>query len=114
MIRMDDGFDVKRASENARILIEDKKVVALFLSRGTPHALAVIPLLDTNGVPLIGPSTGAMVLHKPVQKHVFNVRSTYQREAEKAVDASGDDGHGRASRWSSRTIPSARMRSKAR
>ena len=34
---------------------------------------------------LIGPSTGAMVLHKPVQKHVFNVRSTYQREAEKAV-----------------------------
>jgi len=36
-------------------------------------------------VPLIGPSTGAMVLHKPLQRHVFNVRSTYQREAEKAV-----------------------------
>jgi branched-chain amino acid transport system substrate-binding protein len=36
-------------------------------------------------VPLIGPSTGAMVLHQPVQKHVFNVRATYQREAEKAI-----------------------------
>jgi branched-chain amino acid transport system substrate-binding protein len=26
-----------------------------------------------------------MVLHQPVQKHIFNVRATYQREAEKAV-----------------------------
>ena len=85
VLRMDDGFDVKRASENARVLIEDKKVLALFMSRGTPHSQAIIPWLDKHGVALIGPSTGAMVLHKPLQKHVFNVRSTYQREAEKAV-----------------------------
>lgn len=26
-----------------------------------------------------------MVLHQPVKKYVFNVRATYQREAEKAV-----------------------------
>ena len=85
VLRMDDAFDVKRAGENARVLIEDKKVVALFMSRGTPHSQAIIPWLDKNDVALIGPSTGAMVLHKPVQKHVFNVRSSYQREAEKAV-----------------------------
>jgi len=85
VIRMDDAFDVKRAGENARALIEDKKVLALFMSRGTPHSQAIIPYLDKNEVALIGPSTGAMVLHKPLQKHVFNVRATYQREAEKAV-----------------------------
>ncbi|RIX84208.1 ABC transporter substrate-binding protein [Acidovorax cavernicola] len=85
VIRMDDAFDVKRAGENARVLIEDKKVLALFMSRGTPHSQAIIPWLDKNEVALIGPSTGAMVLHKPLQKHVFNVRATYQREAEKAV-----------------------------
>jgi branched-chain amino acid transport system substrate-binding protein len=85
VIRMDDAFDVKRAGENARVLIEEKKVLALFMSRGTPHSQAIIPWLDKNDVALIGPSTGAMVLHKPIQKHVFNVRSTYQREAEKAV-----------------------------
>ena len=83
--RMDDAFDVQRAGENARVLIEDKKVLALFISRGTPHTQAIIPWLDKHGVALIAPSTGAMVLHKPVQKHVFNVRSTYQREAQKAV-----------------------------
>jgi len=85
VIRMDDGFDVKRAADNARVLIEDRKVLAFFMSRGTPHTQAILPLLDKNGVALIGPSTGAMVLHKPLQKYVFNVRPTYQREAEKAV-----------------------------
>ncbi|MDH6591463.1 branched-chain amino acid transport system substrate-binding protein [Variovorax sp. TBS-050B] len=85
VVRMDDAFDVKRAGENARVLIEEKKVLALFMSRGTPHSQAIVPWLDKNDVALIGPSTGAMVLHKPVLRHVFNVRSTYQREAEKAV-----------------------------
>jgi ABC-type branched-subunit amino acid transport system substrate-binding protein len=85
VIRLDDGLDVKRSVENTRILIEDKKVVALLLNRGTPNTLAVIPLLDKYGVALIGPSTGAMALHKPLQKSIFNVRSTYQREAEKAI-----------------------------
>ncbi|MEC5214179.1 branched-chain amino acid transport system substrate-binding protein [Polaromonas sp. CG_9.5] len=85
LISMDDKFETKIAAENARQLIEEKKVVAMFLTRGTPHTQAVIPLLNQYGVPLVGPSTGAMVLHQPVQKHIFNVRATYQREAEKAV-----------------------------
>ena len=85
MVRLDDGFDVKRAAENGRVLIDDRKVVALFMTRGTPHSQSIVPLLDKHGVALIGPSTGAMALHKPVQRHVFNVRATYQREAEKAV-----------------------------
>ncbi len=85
LISLDDKFDPKLAAENARKLIEEQNVVAMFLTRGTPHTEAMIPLLDKYGVPLIGPSTGAMVLHQPVKKHIFNVRATYQREAEKAV-----------------------------
>ena len=85
VVRLDDGFDPKRAAENGRALIEEHKAVALFMTRGTPHTQAIIPHLDRHGVPLVGPSTGAMVLHKPLQRHVFNVRATYQREAEKAV-----------------------------
>jgi len=85
LVSMDDKFDPKLAAENARILIEDKNVSAMFLTRGTPHTEAIVPLLDKHGVPLVGPSTGAMVLHQPIRKHVFNVRATYQREAEKAV-----------------------------
>ena len=85
LISLDDKFEPKLAAENARKLIEEQNVVAMFLTRGTPHTEAVIPVLDKYGVPLVGPSTGAMVLHQPVQKHIFNVRASYQREAEKAV-----------------------------
>ena len=34
---LDDAFLPPKAGENARVLIEDKKVFALFLVRGTPH-----------------------------------------------------------------------------
>lgn len=85
ILSMDDKFDPKIAAENARQLIEEKNVLALFLTRGTPHTEAIIPLLDKHGVPLVAPSTGAMVLHQPLRKNVFNVRASYQREAEKAM-----------------------------
>ncbi len=85
LVSLDDKFDPKLAAENARKLIEEQDVLAMFLTRGTPHTEAIIPLLDKNSVALIGPSTGAMVLHQPVKKRIFNVRATYQREAEKAI-----------------------------
>jgi branched-chain amino acid transport system substrate-binding protein len=85
LMSMDDKFDPKISAANAKVLVEEKNVLALFLNRGTPHAESIIPLLDQHGVPLIAPSTGAMSLHNPVRKHIFNVRATYQREAEKAV-----------------------------
>lgn len=85
LVSMDDKFDPKAAGANAKVLIEEKNVLALFLCRGTPHSEAIIPLTEKHGVPLIAPSTGAMVLHNPVKRYVFNVRATYQREAEKAV-----------------------------
>ena len=85
LVSLDDRFDPKVSAENARTLIEQKGVIALFLTRGTPHTEAVLPLLDRHAVPLVGPSTGAMVLHAPLRKYVFNVRASYQREAEKAM-----------------------------
>ncbi len=85
IVAMDDKFDPKLAADNARELVVNKNVVALFLTRGTPHNEAILPILDEHRVPLIAPSTGAMVLHNPIKRYVFNVRSTYQIEAEKAV-----------------------------
>ena len=85
LITLDDKFDPKLAAANASTLIVEKKVVALFMNRGTPHAEAIMPLLAEHEIALVAPSTGAMVLHKPVNKYIFNVRSSYQREAEKAI-----------------------------
>jgi ABC-type branched-subunit amino acid transport system substrate-binding protein len=85
LVSMDDKFDPKLAAANAKTLIEDKKVFALFLNRGTPHSEAILPLLKQHGVPLIGPSTGADILHTPVNPYVFNVRAKYQLEAERGI-----------------------------
>lgn len=85
ILAMDDKFEPKLAADNARELITQKNVLALFLTRGTPHTQAVMPLLTEHKVPLIAPSTGAMALHSPVHPWLFNVRATYQREADSAV-----------------------------
>src|SRR2546430_8416702 len=85
VVTLDDHFEVAKTVENTRTLIEDKNVLVLFMSRGTPNTEAMLPLLQQHNVALVAPSTGAMVLHDPVKKQVFNVRAPYQREAEKAV-----------------------------
>lgn len=86
LVSVDDQFDPKVTVEVSRKLITEQKVLALFLNRGTPHSQALLPLLADYKVPLVGPSTGAMVLHEPVNPWVFNVRATYQREAAKAIE----------------------------
>lgn len=86
LVSVDDKFDPKVTVEVSRQLITEQKVLALFLNRGTPHSQALLPMLAEFKVPLVGPSTGAMVLHEPVNPWVFNVRATYQREAAKAIE----------------------------
>ena len=84
LISLDDKFEPTLAAENAKKLI-DQGVLALFLNRGTPHSQAILPLLAEHKLALVAPSTGAMLLHKPVNPYVFNVRATYQREAERSI-----------------------------
>ena len=84
LVSLDDKFDPKLALVNAKQLM-DEGVIALCLTRGTPHTQGIMPLLTEHKVPLIGPSTGAMALHNPVHPWLFNVRATYQREAERSI-----------------------------
>jgi ABC-type branched-subunit amino acid transport system substrate-binding protein len=91
IVTLDDKFDPKLAGANARKLAE-QGVLALFLSRGTPTTEAILPVLAEYKMALVAPSTGAMVLHQPVNPYVFNVRSSYQREAERAIQHLGQVG----------------------
>jgi branched-chain amino acid transport system substrate-binding protein len=85
LVSLDDNNKAATAAENAEKLVADQRVVALFLSRGTPQTQAILPHLASGKIPLIAPSTGAMALHNPVNPWVFNVRASYQREAEVVV-----------------------------
>lgn len=82
---LDDGFDVQRAVNNTRQLIEEQKVFMLFNSSGTAHTAAVLPMLQASQTILFGPVTGASSMRERVHPYLFHVRASYANEAEKMV-----------------------------
>ncbi|MCW7539358.1 ABC transporter substrate-binding protein [Aquabacterium sp. A7-Y] len=86
LVTLDDAYDPARSAANTIKLIEEHQAIGMFLSRGTATTAAMLPVLTKYKIPLIGPSTGAMSLHHPLQPYVFNVRASYQSEAAKAVE----------------------------
>lgn len=85
LVSLDDNFKPARTAENAKTLVEKHKAVALFLLRGTPHTEAALPVATALRAPIVAPSTGATLLHDPVNPWVFNVRTLYRLEAEQVI-----------------------------
>jgi len=86
LVTYDDGFDARRTPDNVRKLIQDDKVFALFMVRGTPQNESILPMIAAEKVPLVAPLTGAITLHRPVNRYVFNVRAKYQDEVARAIN----------------------------
>lgn len=86
LVTYDDGFDAKRTPDNVRKLLDEDKVFALFMVRGTPQNESIMPLVAEHKVPLVAPLTGAITLHRPVNRYVFNVRAKYQDEVARAIN----------------------------
>ncbi|MFK4704994.1 branched-chain amino acid transport system substrate-binding protein [Roseateles asaccharophilus] len=84
LVTQDDKYDNATAVAQAKSLAS-QGVLALMLSRGTGPTEAMLPVLKENRLPLIAPATGAISLRDPVQPFVFNLRASYQDEAERAV-----------------------------
>lgn len=82
---MDDGFDPKRSVENAKKLIDDKKVLALFLFRGTANAEAVMPVIQEKKVPMFAGVGSSIKMHEPPSRYMFNLRAPVQIEVRSVV-----------------------------
>ena len=85
MVTLDDHASPTQAAVNAATLVTQRHAVALLLSRGTACTQAMVPVLEQHNVALVGPCSGAMVFHSPVNAQVFNVRISHQQEAANAV-----------------------------
>jgi ABC-type branched-subunit amino acid transport system substrate-binding protein len=85
IISYDDGYEPKNTVAQTRKLVQDDKVFALFGYVGTPTSTAIMPILAETKIPFWGPFTGAEFLRNPVNKQIFNVRSSYFDEAEAQV-----------------------------
>ena len=86
VIAMDDGYDPPRCVYNTQKLILEEKVFSLFCYVGTPTTVRIMPLVTQAEIPLLGMFTGASRLRKPVNPYLINIRTSYYRETEAAVD----------------------------
>ena len=70
---LDDGYEPQRAVANARKLITEDKVFALFNVLGTPNNLAIWDYVNQQKVPHLFVATGASNWGEDVDKHPFTI-----------------------------------------
>lgn len=86
LISEDDGYDPGRTAVATEKLIKKDGVFALFGYVGTPTSKAALSLVNDNNIPFFAPFTGAEFLRAPLNKNVFNIRSSYFNEIELQVE----------------------------
>ena len=86
LIVIDDEYSPAKAEQNARRLIEEEGVFALFACFGTGPALRAMSVALEAGVPFFAPYTGADALREQPDANVFHLRASYSREIERIVE----------------------------
>jgi ABC-type branched-subunit amino acid transport system substrate-binding protein len=82
---LDDGFDPKRTLENARTLVEQQEVLALFGTVGTGQTAAVLPYVAEKKIPLISAYTGSPALRERHHPTFFTTQASYADELVRMV-----------------------------
>jgi branched-chain amino acid transport system substrate-binding protein len=87
-ITLDDAYEPPRAVQNARRLVEQEKVFALFNTLGTPNNLAIWDYLNDRKVPQVFVATGASDWGEDVKKHPYTIgwQPDYVTEAQTYAD----------------------------
>ena len=82
LISYNDNYDPELAIANTNKLIDKDGVFGLIGEVGTPTSKAVQPISTEQGVPFIGPFTGADFLRDASLANVINIRASYGQETE--------------------------------
>jgi len=85
LVLLDDAFDPKRTLDNARSLVEQQDVVALFGTVGTSQTAAVLPYIAEKKVPLISAYSGSPALRAQPNPYFFTTQASYADELVKMV-----------------------------
>ncbi|MGH8803380.1 MAG: ABC transporter substrate-binding protein [Polaromonas sp.] len=85
LVHYDDASEAAKANGFAKRLIDDDKVDFLIAGTTTGATMAMAPLVDKAGVPLISLS-GAVVVVEPVKKWIFKTPHTDRMAAEKVFE----------------------------
>jgi ABC-type branched-subunit amino acid transport system substrate-binding protein len=83
--KVDDGGKWDTTTELAKGLVKDKKVVAFFMPGATPATNNIGKVADPIKFPVVAPSNGAAINISPLRPSIFNLRASYQVEAQNTV-----------------------------
>ena len=86
LISYNDDYEPELAIAKTQRLIGEDKVFALIGEVGTPTSKAVQPITTEQGVPFLGPFTGADFLRDPSLTNVINIRASYRQETEAWIE----------------------------
>jgi len=81
----DDAYVAARTLENVTQMLDAQSVFALISPLGTANTAAILPIIESKGIPTVGPVTGATSLRNPEARHVFFLRPTYREETQRLV-----------------------------
>jgi branched-chain amino acid transport system substrate-binding protein len=85
LIARDDLYDPEKTIECLKGLIADGVFAgAHFL--GSPNAAKVMPMAESNKLPVFGFISGAGFIYEPVKRYMFNLRASYEDETKEFVD----------------------------
>jgi branched-chain amino acid transport system substrate-binding protein len=85
LVHYDDASEAGKANGFAKRLIDDDKVDLLIAGTTTGATMAMAPLVEKAGVPLVSLS-GAVVVVEPVKKWIFKTPHTDRMAAEKVFE----------------------------
>lgn len=87
LVAKDGGYRPSEAAAVVKTMIEQDKPIALIAIAGTSINEEILKqkLLNQAQIPHIGPLSGGMVLRKPVNPYLYNVRASYRAEASRLV-----------------------------
>jgi branched-chain amino acid transport system substrate-binding protein len=85
---LDDGYEPPKALQNARRLVQQEKVFAMFNTLGTPNNLAIWDFLNEQKVPQLFVATGASDWGKDIKAHPYTIgwQPNYVTEAKVYAD----------------------------
>jgi len=85
LVSLDDEFQPAKSLANCEQLVQKQRVVALYGMVGTGNVLAVQPLLEKTGVPLVGCIGVSDNARETTRDSAYYVRAGYAREVQRIV-----------------------------
>lgn len=81
----DDSYVASRTLKNVTEMVDSQSVFALISPVGTANTAAIMPLIESKGIPTVGPVTGATSLRSAEARNVFFLRPSYREETQRLV-----------------------------